>query len=399
VSAVTGLDSCGRRSSVSACGLRERSRRSPSPRNRIHRSSCGTFRASDGPLRAVAMLRGMPATTDAPPRATPSGRTRRTSRSWSPSSTRNAPRAQLRGCTNTSGPAAVLHPHHDRDNASTDATSALADRLAAELPGVWRPPLLARAAAGRWGGPGARATPPCSPTWTSTSPRTSTPCCRSSAARQRHTTSPIGTRLARGSRWCAGPNGRSSPAGYNPDPPRRARRTLQRRPVRLQAIRADRARDLLPLVETRGGSSTRTPRAAEPRRPSHPRGAGGLGGRPRQPGRHRRHRPRDLRGMRASAAPGHGPAARWGHRTAPPRSPPRAPRPGSSSSSCASARSVRSARACTPPLPAPAAGNGRAGRPTRSRCCSRPSPTRRRPALTFSACAAGRAGRHQVQGS
>ena len=130
---------------------------------------------------------------------------------------------------------------------------AVAAALAGELPGSGPSASSRRAAAGRCAPRGRRATPTSSPTWTSTSRPTSTRCCRWSPRWSRATAtsrSAPGWRTARAS--SAGPKRELISRAYNLLLRGDAAGRFSDAQCGFKAIRADAARELLPLVEDTG---------------------------------------------------------------------------------------------------------------------------------------------------
>ena len=193
------------------------------------------------------------------------------------------------------------------DNASTDGTLAVAERLAAELPEV-RAVHLAEKGRGRalravWSTSDA---PVLAYMDVDLSTDLAALAPLVAPLLSGHSDLAIGTRLHRGSRVVRGAKREFISRCYN----LLLRGTLAARfsdaQCGFKAIRADVAAGLLPLVEDeRLVLRHRAAGAGRARRAAHPRGAGGLGGRPGQPGRHRRDRAR----RPARASPGW--PARW----------------------------------------------------------------------------------------
>ena len=252
------------------------------------------------------------------------------------------------------------------------------------------------------------------PTWTSTSPPTSTRCCRSSPRSSRGTaTSPSAAGWPARRAVVRGPKREVISRCYN----LLLRPTLRARfPTRSAASRRSRRPRARACCRGRGHRLVLRHRAARARgatRPAHPRGARRLGRRPRQPGRHRRDRRRRPAGHRpAGPRPRHRAAA--GRPDARPdrRGRPRArlrrqalrfgvsawpaPSPTSSSSCCCAAaaglraqraRTARSPRSPTPP-PTGASRSGCAAAAASRGTSAGPGAVRRRPRAHSGALAA-----------
>ena len=187
--------------------------------------------------------------------AIPSRRSRPPSTSSSPSTTR------WRRCARASSASTPISARASRsaaritiaDNGSTDGTWELADRARrGARPGVGPSASTRRAAAARSTPSGRRATRACSPTWTSTSRPTCRRSCRSSRRCSPATAtsrSAPGSRAAPGS--CAGPKRELISRSYNRSSTSSCGARFSDAQCGFKAIRADRARELLPLVHDR----------------------------------------------------------------------------------------------------------------------------------------------------
>ena len=299
----------------------------------------------------------------------------------------------------------VLVPITIADNASTDATWAIARGSPRELPGV-RVVHLDEKGRGRalravWSASDARRR---SPTWTSTSRPTSPRCCRWSRRSSPGTaTWRSARRLARG--VARGPRAQARAHLARLQPAAAHARCATRfsdAQCGFKAIRADRR--AAAAAARRGHRLVlrhRAARARRARRAAHPRGAGRLGRRPRLAAS-TSSRPRWTTcaaspasaaasppgGCRRDAARQLGPAADRRSRrrvAARPAAPVRA-----RSASRARSPTWRCSCCCAPRVSAP-------GGERSSRCCSPRSPTPRRTAASPSACAAA-AGRAPAPG-
>ena len=142
-----------------------------------------------------------------------------------------------------------------------------------------------------------------------------------------HSDLAIGSRRAHGSRVVRGPKREIISRGYNLLLHATLRTRFSDAQCGFKAIRADVAREVLPLMQDGAWFfDTEMLVIAERAGHAHPRGAGGLGRRPRQPRRHRGDRARGPARHRAGAPrPGARDAGRAARGAAPDHAPPRRP--------------------------------------------------------------------------